>query len=313
MRAWRWTKRALLLLAAAWLLLVLFAHRWFAVDRPSGARDLVVEGWLYAGGCDTVAEWFRRGSYDRFHTTGTIRPFTYQLHCQDTLEVLFDPPISGDARLRIDGLPHGLARIIAGERDTIDAVPSAGSVSFSLSACSVLRIAAGSSNPPPDGQPVIFAGHLSINGANAHGLASSLRIRRANGALDEGWPSFAHEARDCLMQAGIPPDRIHPVPTATLPGGRTWSNAQAFAAFAASKGIERFDVATMGVHARRTWRTYRKAAGHDAGIGIRSIHDPWCARGRWWLNPFGWILVLKEVAAIPAPAIIGDAEREARR
>lgn len=305
----RWSKRFLLVLAMTLLVLVLFAHRWFAVTRPSGARDLVVEGWLYAGGCDTVAAWFKRGAYDRVYTTGTIRPFTYYLHDGDSLILDFDPMVSGTASVRIDGLPDASASIAVGDAEGWIAQPSAESITFDLQGGERLRIAAVSTNPPPDGQAVIFVGHLAINGVNAHALAARTRLRRANGSAEDGHSSFAHEARACLIAAGIPEDCVVPVPASSEPGGRTWSNALAFALYARANSIERFDVATMGVHARRTWRLYRKAMRPNDDIGIRSIHDPWCPRGRWWRSPFGWILVLKEVIAIPIPAFI-DGERE---
>lgn len=305
--AWRWIRRMLLLGAALLLLLVLFAHRWFAVSRPSGSTDLVVEGWLYAGGCDTVAAWYRNGTYARFYTTGTARPFTYHLRQGDTLRIDLDEPLQGEASLRIDGLPRASARIRFDGDPAVEADPSTQPLRLALPPCRRIRIAASSSDPPPDGQAILFIGHLAINGVNAHELKARVGIRRATGAWEEGWPSFAHEARSCLIAAGIPPERVTAVPAERAQGGRTWSNARAFVRYAAAHGITGFDVATMGVHARRTWRTYRKAAGHADGIGVRSIHDPWCARGRWWRQPFGWILVLKEVAAIPAPSIAGDA------
>ncbi|MBK9177387.1 MAG: hypothetical protein IPM46_13845 [Flavobacteriales bacterium] len=308
----RWGKRALLALVVIWLLLVLFAHRWFAISRTSGARDLVVEGWLYAGGCDTIAAWYRSGAYERIYTTGTIRPFTYYLHHGDTLIIEFDPLASGIATLRIDGLPHASARILIDDSDTIAAAPSADGIRFALRYCERIRITASSADPPPDGQAVIFAGHLAINGVNAHASASDIRIHRANGSVEDGSFSFAHEARACLIAAGIPETSITPVPASLERGGRTWSNARAFAQFANANSIGHFDVATMGVHARRTWRLYRKAMGSTEGIGIRSIHDPWCPRGRWWLRPFGWILVMKEVVAIPAPSIIDDDQAASR-
>jgi hypothetical protein len=311
-RIMRWVKRIAIGVAVFCLLLILFAHRWFAVTRPGGSSTLVVEGWLYAGGCDTIAAWYRRGAYDQFLTTGTMRPFTYSLHHGDTLVVRFEEPVSGQATLRIDGLPEAWALITTGT-DSIAREPASDAVHFTLRTCLELRIIASSANPPPDDQAVIFAGHLTIGGINAHATADAISIRRRSGIEDEGWPSFAHEARHCLIAAGIPRERIAPVPATTGPGGRTWSNALAVAAFAQENGIDRFDVATMGVHARRTWRTYRKALKQDDGIGIRSIHDPWCARGRWWLNPFGWILVLKEVVAIPAPSLLHDEEEPMKR
>lgn len=308
----RWGKRALIALAVLWLLLVLFAHRWFAISRPSGVRDLVVEGWLYAGGCDTIAAWFKSGAYERIYTTGTIRPFTYYLRNGDTLIIEFEPLESGIATLRIDGLPSASASILIDDADTIAAPPSADGLRFALRSCERIRITAASNDPPADGQAVIFVGHLAIDGVNAHARASHIRVHRANGDVEDGSFSFAHEARACLIAAGIPEARVTPVPASAERGGRTWSNARAFAQFASANSIDHFDVATMGVHARRTWRLYRKAMGSSEGIGIRSIHDPWCPRGHWWIQPFGWILVLKEVVAIPAPTIIDDEQVASR-
>jgi hypothetical protein len=100
----RWRK-LFAALAGAFLLVLLFAHPWFAVTRPSGGKALVAEGWMHTEGLRETAKLFGHGSYDRLYLTGTIRPFAYYLFSGDSVHVDFETAQHGLLKLGIGGLP----------------------------------------------------------------------------------------------------------------------------------------------------------------------------------------------------------------
>ena len=54
------------------------------------------------------------------------------------------------------------------------------------------------------------------------------------------------------------------------------------------------NVWTMGLHARRTWTSYRKVFENTYPLGIISCPDPALSSGTWWKSPAGWKKVIRE-------------------
>jgi hypothetical protein len=305
----RWRK-LFAALAGAFLLVLLFAHPWFAVTRPSGGKALVAEGWMHTEGLRETAKLFGHGSYDRLYLTGTIRPFAYYLFSGDSVHVDFETAQHGLLKLGIGGLPgatwelNALGEVLlsgtvdgAVEEHTIR-IPEKGLWDCSL----VIRSA---TSPGPE-VPVAFVARFTVDEHNVHGLMSGMSINQVDGTVRQGEPTYAEQGRSALLKEGVPADRITVVPTLQVERSRTWSSARSFTSYAAANGITRFDVATLGVHARRTWRMYRKAAGTDDGVGIISLHDRWCQRWTWWTNYYGWYQMSKELVAWPAPFLVEE-------
>jgi hypothetical protein len=305
----RWRK-LFAALAGAFLLVLLFAHPWFAVTRPSGGKALVAEGWMHTEGLRETAKLFRHGSYDRLYLTGTIRPFAYYLLSGDSVHVDFGTAQHGLLKLGIGGLPGAAWELLSNGQvllaDAVDGgveehvvrLPAAGIRSCAL----VIRAA---SSPGAD-VPVAFVARFTVDEHNVHGVMSGMRIHQADGTQRTGEPTYAEQGRSALLKEGVPADRITVVPTLQVERSRTWSSARSFTTYAAANGITRYDVATLGVHARRTWRMYRKAAGTDEGVGIISLHDRWCQRWTWWTNYYGWYQMAKELVAWPAPFLVEE-------
>ena len=78
------------------------------------------------------------------------------------------------------------------------------------------------------------------------------------------------------------------------------------AQYARLHAMDGYDVATLGVHARRTWIQYQ-AAYPEGRIGVVALEDPWCRRWTWWLNPYGWFQMMKELIALPGTWFVTDA------
>lgn len=304
--------RVLIAFAVFVVLLSSVAHPWFAVTRTSGGRVLVAEGWMHDEGLRGTARLFREGGYERLCLTGTVRPFAYYLLKDDSIAFELQAPISGPVVLGVGGLPGAAwslwldGRVVLNgvadgpvKEQTVN-VPSPG---FSRGAL-VFKAATA---PGPE-VPVGFVARFTVEGTNVHERIGHITIHQGDGGQREGQPTYAEQGRDRLVREGIPYDRITTVPTIAVEGSRTWSSARSFTAFARQEGIDRFDVATLGVHARRSWKMYRKAWGSNAGVGIVALNDPWCQRWSWWTNYYGWYQMIKELVALPAPYLVSGPE-----
>lgn len=294
---------------AVLLLLVLFAHPFFAIDRPERETALVVEGWIHHEGIKNAKALFYEGGYSHLYVTGTLRPFTYYLLVGDTLEVRLVAPATGLWEMEITGLPS------AGYDVTVDRVKLEGSVltkqeqhsSWSAMAdgISVLRITATAKDAPPNGEPVLFISGSWIAGTDLHNYRPEIRIGHADGSSSEGTPTHAHQGALHLQQSGIPEELITAVPSWS-DKDRTHSGARSMAQYARLHAMGGYNVATLGVHARRTWIQYQ-AAYPEGSIGVVALEDPWCRRWTWWLNPYGWFQVMKELIALPGTWFVKDA------
>ena len=116
-----------------------------------------------------------------------------------------------------------------------------------------------------------------------------------DGTVDDAWPTYAHKAAHDLIELGLPAERVNAVPSWGRPDSRSWANANYFAVFAREHGIRAFDVASLGVHARRSRDLYRRACGEGYRVGVISIRDPQCPPKTWWRKPSGWVFMLKEI------------------
>lgn len=299
-------RKALLLILLAWVLAVLFAHPFFAISEPSGGKTLVVEGWMHEAGCQEAARCFVRGGYEHLYTTGTPRPFAYYLRIADSIIVFVDPPVSGELVIGAAGLPGCIPSFWVNGRNMgigrgTDLMQE---TTVQVQELRQLLIVGNSNDPPPSNEPVLFIGHVSIEGTDLHLLADSIVIHRANGVVEPASPTYAHQAYQRLRGYGLRTDQMTMVPTWTVNESRTLATAKGFLEVADRSNIDAFDVATLSVHARRTRAMYRKARGSEKGIGIIALNDPQCGRWTWWMNGDGTSHVAKELIALPAPWLL---------
>ena len=300
MKRWGTFRKLLLGGLAALVLLVLLAHPFFAITRPSGTRVLLAEGWMHQDGLREAAALFHAGGYDHLYVSGTLRPFAYYLEAGDTLEVQPGEAFSGKLELGTAGLPGTTWMLLSEAGIVAQGAPLAHAEDTVITTAgphAVLRITAAVRHAPGKGIPVLFIGTFQMNGENPHALRHRVRILRANGSIEDGRPTFAEEGAALLRIAGIPPQAITAVPTFSQKD-RTRSAAEHFGKYALQNHLQGYDVATLGVHARRTWKQYARASA-PIPVGVVSLHDPWCKRWTWWLNPYGWHHVLKELIALP--------------
>lgn len=300
MTRWINLRNVLLVGLALLVLLVLFAHPFFAPTRPSGAKVLVAEGWMPRERMNAAAELFHAGGYEQLYVSGTLRPFAYYLEHGDTLEVLPHVAFTGSIKLGTAGLPGTMWRFLSEQGELAQGVPAARATDTVIDTegeHTVLRITAEATDVPGEGVPVLFISTVELNGEDPHALRQHVRILRANGSIESGRPTWAEEGAALLMEAGVPAASVTAVPTYSATD-RTRAAAKEFARYAAEHELEGYDVVTLGVHTRRTWKQYARASA-PIPVGVVALQDPQCKRWTWWLSPYGWFQVMKEVGALP--------------
>jgi hypothetical protein len=104
---------------------------------------------------------------------------------------------------------------------------------------------------------------------------------------------------DRLRAAGIPPDRVHMVPSKVAGRDRTYNSALALRAWFRDHRltVTSFNVLTENVHSRRTRLLYQKAFGGEVKVGIISVPNPDYDPRRWWHYSEGVREVLGETLA----------------
>jgi uncharacterized SAM-binding protein YcdF (DUF218 family) len=287
---------------AVLLVVLFFAHPYLAITAPSGGRVLVVEGWMERPQMEKAAILALSGRYDTIYTTGTIRPFSYYLKNGEGLDVLLKDPADGDIVVNVSGTTGAGFLLICGTdtllRQEVSAQPTV-YTARTKGPIDQLRLMAWNRTVIDVRTDDIFVQYLRVAGTNVNHLQRSTVFLRPDGGGDLAWPTYAHRARAMLIEYGVPAEKIVAVPSWGHPDSRSWANANAFAVRAKRDGVRTFDVATMGVHARRSRALFQKACGPDMVVGVISIEDPVCTRSNWWKSLLGWVRMLKEIIGSP--------------
>lgn len=293
------------------MLTVFLSFPMLTMDAPSGARVAVVEGWIDEAYLPEVKELLDAGGYDTILVTGTPRNFSYTLSIGDTVVVQLQRPVTGELIVNTCGaLNAGL--VVLGAQGTIMTDSVFGPcrerrATIDRPTGSLLITPTHTGDPDPRWE-LLFLLYAKVDGINLHAVQRSVHIRRASGQVEPGSPSYADHTADALIAAGIPARRITRLPTVMLGDSRTWANAERFAAAAHDQGIDRVDVISFGIHARRSRLAYSKACGPGVTVGVRSIPDPELQHGRWWRTSTGWLKVLRELAGVPTSYFVDAVE-----
>lgn len=286
---------------------VALSFPFLAVDAPSGARVAVVEGWIEDTYMAQVKGLLDEGAYDTIYITGTPRNFSYTLRIGDTVVVDLQRPATGVLLVNACGAKDA-GLLVLGEQGVLLADSVHGlcidrktTITNATTRLYFTPTHTGFADPR---WKLLFLNYVKIDGLNLHALQRSVTIIHANGTHTPGTPSFADAAANSLVATGLPLERLHRLPTVMLGESRTWANAQRFAQEAKAQGIQRVDVISFGIHARRSRLTFARACGRGTTVGIRCVEDPELQRGRWWRSPIGWAKVLRELAGVPASYLV---------
>jgi hypothetical protein len=111
--------------------------------------------------------------------------------------------------------------------------------------------------------------------------------------------SDAERSARILIQLGIEPSTITAVSSSPVAVHKTWSFAEAFRDWTVESGyvIQRVNVFTIGVHARKSALLFQRALGPTIQVGIISAKEQNYDPARWWLSPRGIYIVSKNAVA----------------
>lgn len=270
---------------------------YMAITDPSGSRTLVVEGWMDPDMLQEAARTALDSGYSKIYTTGTVRSFSYYLEPGEALELDAEKPWAGRIAIDASGVDGAGFRLLSGPDTILDQAVSGAPTIYRASLPRPeqrLRVVAWNV-PMHAGVPELFIRMLAVEGVNVNRTLVQSRFVRTDGRTEPAWPTYAHAARATLIADGVPADRITAVPAFGDPKSRSWANAHAFAQQAHADGLRAFDIATAGVHARRSRDLFRTACGPNVRVGVIALNDPYCTRSNWWKSFRGWYTVLKEL------------------
>ena len=122
--------------------------------------------------------------------------------------------------------------------------------------------------------------------------------------LDKGSPLLAYQDYAALTVAafeksGGTPGQLQPVPWETVRRDRTYASAQALKAWLQEHKlpVEKVQIVTTGVHARRSRLLYEKAFGIATQVGVLAVPEQSFDAERWWNSSMGFRSVVGELVA----------------
>ncbi|HEU5396000.1 MAG TPA: ElyC/SanA/YdcF family protein [Verrucomicrobiae bacterium] len=104
---------------------------------------------------------------------------------------------------------------------------------------------------------------------------------------------------DLLKKAGLPADRVQPVPAHAVGRDRTYTSALALRDWFQQHqvSIDAINVLTEDTHARRTQLLFQEAFGPRVAVGIIAVPDPDYDPHHWWRTSEGFRSVVNEGVA----------------
>jgi len=160
------------------------------------------------------------------------------------------------------------------------------------------------------GRPLDGAEFLVVEGwltdedlAAALAADPGLPILVTGGPIESGgvlapYPDYASFTAARLAAMGIPAERVAAVPAPRTRRDRTYNAALALRRHFEARGIARarVNLATRGVHARRSAMMYRRALGPGFEVGVCVLPEEF-GPGDWWTTSNGFRTVLYETIA----------------
>lgn len=141
---------------------------------------------------------------------------------------------------------------------------------------------------------IIINGHeIVINNQNA-------TIIRNGDRMPTGFASNAELRANYLQAIGINKTRIQTISYQPSEYNKTLSSAKALDKYARQATLSSFNIFTSGIHARRTWFTYKKILGKECSIGIISVKTNNFNKQNWWKSREGILMMMDEIISYSA-------------
>lgn len=304
------------------LVFLLFrSYGFLCMNRTVHPGFLVVEGWLHEQSLLLAKDLYFVNGYEKIITTGIMHTSGYQMGS------------SGKAVFNVQGLMKdtlpGLSRISLSQRGTsvnkvfphfrifVDSVEMG--QAFSQQRMTDFTCLA-QINEPVKTISVVFDNDtysawrdrnlhiyaLSVNDQVFHpGNCEVTYFVRKGGQCNfkrRFTPDAAHDASYYLMATGLKDSDVIPVVTKNIiRSSRTYSTAVDVRSYLEKRyptDIPPVTIVTRGIHARRTWVSYRKAFGKQTDIGIIALPDDELTAANWYKSLKGWRQVLYELIGL---------------
>lgn len=130
------------------------------------------------------------------------------------------------------------------------------------------------------------------------------RLFVTGGPLEAGAPlseykTFADLGAATILRLGLNAPQVQSVPAPKMRKDRTYTSAVALKDWLEQHGPvpRRFNVVSVGAHARRTHLLFEMAFGKEARIGIISIEDQDYEPRHWWRSSHGVRATIDELVA----------------
>jgi hypothetical protein len=138
---------------------------------------------------------------------------------------------------------------------------------------------------------IIINGHeIVVNNQNA-------TIIRDGEKMPTGFSSQAELRANYLRALGINKNRIQTISYKPSSYNKTLSSAIALNKYLKKTKFTSFNTFSAGIHARRTWFTYKKVFGNDYNIGIISLNTSKFEQHNWWKSREGILMMMDEITS----------------
>lgn len=119
------------------------------------------------------------------------------------------------------------------------------------------------------------------------------------GGYTNDYNTSASVAAGLLKKVGLPADSVQMVPSHVIDRDRTYNSAVALRDWLREHGmaVERLNVVTENVHARRSRLLFQKAFGDKVTVGVIAVPNPDYDGKHWWRYSEGVKDVISEGAA----------------
>ena len=285
-------------------LLMSTAYPYLAVHRPLHVPVVVVEGWMPDEALEEAYAQYRRQGGEQLIVTGTVQALNALLQRGDSLKL----PLAegtGTVRLVVAGLSGTPFQVLLGTDTLLSSIATDDGQRLKYTVEGregPLTVVAADTGRGTD--PVLYVWRVTMDRREMHGLG--LQALRVRGGIQDTLPriSFAERAETFMREQGARSEELVALAAEASTGGRTRATARKCRELLLERGIDRVDVITQSVHARRTWRHYKRALKGVAEVGIHSLPEPALPPDGWWRTKIGWAKVLKEL--IGMQQFVGD-------
>jgi hypothetical protein len=120
-----------------------------------------------------------------------------------------------------------------------------------------------------------------------------------HGAWMNRYKTFADAGRATLIELGLDPKEVQPIPSKQVRKDRTNAEAEAFGRWIRQSGaaVKTVHLISEGAHARRSRLLFQRALGGDVEVGVTSVPRGDFDPDHWWRSSAGVREVMGETVA----------------